>query len=137
MPLLTKGERWVSLVEVKWVGKGKLRGKLDDVQGQKRGALDWRVAGKLWEHWRDLENTLGSVQGDPFSVLPLNSTVQVAELLMRDSREQVVSRVVLSQVSGVGQEQGVNMGTTCIIWAEWVNSGAVEGPCEEGMGKAG
>ena len=31
MPLLTKGERWISLVEVKWVGKGKLRGKLDVV----------------------------------------------------------------------------------------------------------
>ena len=31
MPLFTMGERWVSLVEVKWVGKGKLRGKLDDV----------------------------------------------------------------------------------------------------------
>ena len=90
--------------------------------------------GNTGEIWK---NTLGSVQGDPFSVLPLNSTVQVAELLMRDSREQVVSRVVLSQVSGVGQEQGVDMGTICIIWAEWVNSGAVEGPCGEGMGKAG
>lgn len=36
------------------------------------------AAGKLWEH-RDLKNMLGSVQGDPFSLLPLNSTVQVVD----------------------------------------------------------
>ena len=52
------------------------------------------------------------------------------------SREQAVSRVVLNPVSEVRQAQGGDRGTAS-IWAEWVSSGALGGPCGEGVGKAG
>ena len=83
----------------------------------------------------DLKNVLASVQGIASSVLPLNGSVNVVELLMI-SREQAVSRAVLSPVSGVRQDQGVDRGSAS-IWAEWVSSGALGGPCGEGVGKAG
>lgn len=78
---------------------------------------------------------LGCVQGIPCSVLPLNSSVNTVESLMI-SREQAVSRVVLNPVSEVRQAQGGDRGTAS-IWDEWVSSGALGGPCGEGVGKVG